>query len=181
MRTSENGKTFIKSKEGLKLIAYSLNDGNYTIGYGNTFYEDGTRVKWGDSITQSRADSLFNEILRRFENEVNPLVRQDLTQAQFDAVISYSYNRGVGSFKNSTLRSMINANPNNPAIAEQFVKEWGTNTAYKTALQNRRRQEAEMYFSDSGSGISSNQILAIGGILLLFIIINNSDDVNTEE
>jgi lysozyme len=67
MRTSQNGIDFIKSFEKCKLEAYR-NDPKepWTIGWGNTFYEDLAAVRRGDKITQSRADSLFGIILSRF-------------------------------------------------------------------------------------------------------------------
>jgi lysozyme len=176
MKVSASGLEFLKQKEGLRLVAYTLGDGRYTIGYGNTFYEDGSPVKAFDSITKERADRLFAAIVAKFESEVSSLILTKVTQAQFDALVSYAYNRGVSSLANSTLLSMVNANPNNPAIAQQFVTEWGSNSAYKNALIARRQQEADLYFSGSSiAGISGGWWAVL--ILLSIIILNqNTDD-----
>ena len=56
-------KDLIKHFEGCKLTAYQCSANRWTIGYGNTFFEDGTPVKQGDTITQERADKLFDIIL----------------------------------------------------------------------------------------------------------------------
>lgn len=175
MVVSQRGIDFIKSKEGLRLKAYSLNDGKFTIGYGNTFYEDGSPVRYGDSITQARAESLFLAVLAKFERDLVDLITASLTQNQWDALLSYAYNRGIGSFSGTKLRTMVNANPDDPRIADQFVIEWGSNTTYKAALRDRRKQEAELYFSGS-TGISNNMLLAGIGILFLIIIINQDDE-----
>lgn len=179
MTVSQKGIDFIKGKEGFRPMAYSLKDGRYTIGYGNTFWEDGRRVQWGETITKARAESLFTSILQRFETDLSGLITASLTQSQWDALLSYTYNRGVTSFANSTLRQMVNANPNNPAIAQQFVTEWGSNNTYKAALQERRKQEAELYFSAS-SPVQDNTMYYAAGILLLFVIIIRRQDEESE-
>jgi len=62
---------------------------------------------------------------------------------------------------------MVNQNPKNPAIYDQFIKEWGTNLNYKTALIERRKQEANLYFSNSsllaaGAGVSALVLIFAG-------------------
>lgn len=144
--TSETGQEFIRDKEGFSELAYY--DGTWTIGYGNTFYPDQSKVKQGDRITKIEGNQLLKYVLENnFEPAVNELVTSQLTQSQFDALVSYSYNRGVNAFKKSALLTIINHDPNNPAIRQQFVKEWGRNTRFKNGLIRRRKQEAELYFS----------------------------------
>jgi lysozyme len=136
---------FIKAREGVVLHAY--NDGTgFAIGYGNTYYEDGSMVKGGDIITQERADALFVVIGNKFANWVNNVLNKRVNQNQFDALVSYAYNRRIGSLSRSNLLKMVNANPDNGAIAAQFEIEWGSNNMYRNGLINRRRQEAELYF-----------------------------------
>jgi lysozyme len=144
--TSENGVSFLKEKEGFSEYAYT--DGTYTIGYGNTYYTDGTAVKKGDKITRAQAEQILKNVLKKdFERGVNNLVTSNINQCQFDALVSYSYNRGLGAFKKSEVLKAVNKNPNNPDIRKIFVSDWGKNTRYKNGLIRRRKLEAEMYFS----------------------------------
>lgn len=168
MTVSTNGLNFLKQTEALRLTAYNLGDG-WTIGYGNKFYEDGTAVKQYQTITAARAEQLFKNIANKFASEISKLITSRLTQNQFDAVLSYAYNRGTGKFKASELLKMINRDPNNKAIKEQFVIEWGTNQTYKSSIITRRIKEAELYFS--GSGTAQIDLISIIFIVAIFYII----------
>jgi len=86
---SEKGKQAIKKHEALRLKAYKDTSGVWTIGYGNTFYEDGTKVKPGDVITADRANKLFENIVGKFSANVLKLISQRLTQNQFDSIVSF--------------------------------------------------------------------------------------------
>lgn len=146
--TSEAGQDFIRQKEGFSEIAYF--DGTWTIGFGNTFYPDNKAVKEGDKISQSEGNKLLKYVLEeKFEPAVNELVTSEINQSQFDALVSYSYNRGINAFRKSSLLQMVNQNPQNTAIRKQFVIEWGKNTRFKNGLIRRRKQEADLYFSQS--------------------------------
>lgn len=144
MKVSENGKKLIKQFEGCKLKAYQHPGDVPTIGYGNTFYEDGTKVKLGDKITQERADELFPLILKQFEEGVDKLVT--VNQNQFDALVSFAYNLGLGSLKKSTLLKKVKANPCDPAIETEFLKWISKGTIYEKGLRKRRQQESDLYF-----------------------------------
>lgn len=154
---SNNLKAYLKQKEALRLKAYKLSgESGYTIGYGNKFYENGTAVKSTDTITATRAAQLFENILAGFVSDVRKAVKTDVNQSQLGALVSYAYNRGIGTFRATNLLKMVNANPNDNRIQNQFVIEWGTNTAYKAALIARRKEEAAMYGSNQST---SNQFL----------------------
>ena len=109
-RTSLKGQNFIKGYEKCKLTAYmpTKND-RPTIGWGTTFYEDGSPVKMGQTITQARADELFAHDLRKFEDVVNETITVQLTQGQFDALVSLVYNIGAGAFRAGSIDDKINA------------------------------------------------------------------------
>ncbi|MBK3870977.1 lysozyme [Stutzerimonas frequens] len=104
MHTSQNGLDLIKSFEGLRLSAYKDVVGVVTIGYGTT-----SGVKMGDTITKERAEELLREDVKRFEQQVQRLVKVPLTQGQFDALVSFVYNLGAGNLSNSTLLRLLNA------------------------------------------------------------------------
>ncbi|WP_337045446.1 lysozyme [Emticicia sp. 17c] len=173
MKTSQEGINFLKAREGYRPKA-KTDGAKYTIGYGNTMWEDGSPVREGQTITEARAEQLFRNILADFEKDVTALVSAKLTQSQFDALVSYAYNRGSYKFANTTLLKMVNANPNDPNIRKQFEIEWGTNTTYKNGLIKRRRLEAELYFSNSSGGTLAQPqnllLLGVGAVLVGVLI-----------
>ncbi len=99
MNTSEQGIKLLHHFEGCKLKAYKCPAGVWTIGFGNTTYEDGSKVKEGDTITQERANELFKRIIKRFEQRVLEKIKRPLKQHEFDALVSFCYNAGT-SYKN---------------------------------------------------------------------------------
>lgn len=146
MKLNEAGKTLIKSFEGLKLTAYKCSANKDTIGYGNTFYEDGTPVKPGDKITKERAESLFELIAAEFEAKVRPLIKVNLTENQYSALVSFAYNAGVGNLQKSTMLRKVNANSNDPAIRAEFMKWNKAGGKVLNGLTRRRQAEADLYF-----------------------------------
>lgn len=90
-KISKEGADFIRKWEGCKLTAYQDVKGIWTIGYGNTMYPNGISVKKGDTITQAEADELFLSIVSRFESQVSKMIRTDVTQSQYDAIVSLCY------------------------------------------------------------------------------------------
>lgn len=104
MRTSKKGIDLIKQFEGCRLTAYKCPSGVYTIGYGHT-----KGVTKGQKISQERANSLLGQDIKEYENAVNRLISAPLNQNQFDALVSFCFNCGVGAFKTSTLRKKLNA------------------------------------------------------------------------
>lgn len=145
MKLSEKGYEFLGREEGLRLSAYQDSVGIWTIGYGNTFYENGVKVKKGDKITKERALELFRSIVKRFEDGVNTAITRELNANQFDALVSLAYNIGIAGFKGSTVVKRVNANPCDPTIRQAF--EMWRNAGGKPILLNRRKREADLYFS----------------------------------
>ena len=119
-----------------------------TISVGCTYYEDGTRVTLKDpAITKERAISLFRHVLKHYEQSVDAFTRDDITQNQFNALVSLAYNIGVQAFKKSTLLKLVNANPKNPAVKAQFLRWNKDNGKVLQGLTNRRITESNLYFS----------------------------------
>ena len=146
MTLSEQGTKFLQQEEGCKLKAYRDSAGVPTIGYGNTYYEDGTKVKIGDEITQERADALFNGVLKEYEQAVNVALLEVPKQNEFDALVSLAYNIGAAAFKRSTLVKYINSGVSDYKIRQQFLA-WRY-SAGEPILLGRRKREADLYFSD---------------------------------
>ena len=98
MKTSPKGVSLIKSFEGCRLKAYKCPAGLWTIGYGHT-----AGVKEGDTITQETADDYLRNDLEKYEKAVmNYDSIYHFNQNQFDALVSFTYNCGVGNLKNLT-------------------------------------------------------------------------------
>jgi lysozyme len=146
MKLNKAGADLIKSFEGCRLSAYKCSANKETIGYGNTFYEDGTPVKLGDKITQERAESLFTLISDSFAAKVEPLIKSKINENQFGALTSFAYNAGVGNLQKSTLLKKVNANPADPTIRAEFMKWDKANSKVLAGLTRRRQAEADLYF-----------------------------------
>lgn len=145
MEINKAGKDLIKKFEGCKLKAYKCPANVWTIGFGNTFYQDGTKVKEGDVITQERADELFDIIISDFVRMTDALVKSDVTENNFSALVSFTFNVGTGNLKKSTLLKKVNANPKDPSIKAEFMKWTRANNVVLKGLVRRREAEAKLY------------------------------------
>ncbi|MDV0895538.1 lysozyme, partial [Enterobacter cloacae] len=140
MQTSEKGVALIKEFEGCKLTAYQDSVGVWTIGYGWTQPVDGKPIRAGMTIKQETAERLLKTGLVSYESDVCRLVKVGLTQGQFDALVSFTYNLGARSLSTSTLLRKLNAGDYATA-ADEFLR-W--NKAGGKVLNGlTRRREAE--------------------------------------
>jgi lysozyme len=146
MKVSEKGCKLLHQFEGCKLTAYLCPAKIFTIGFGNTFYLDGTPVKQGDKITEEQAEELFKSILVNFENCVlKALGKTKVSQNKFDALVSLAYNIGCGNFRKSSVLRLTIANPNDPAIANAFLMWNKIKGKVSNGLTSRREQEAILF------------------------------------
>lgn len=107
MQTSENGLVLIKKSEGFRGNAYpdpATGGKPYTAGHGTTVYPSGMPVKLGDKVTEQQADAYLRNDVKKFEAAVSNAVKVKLTQGQFDALVSFTYNVGPANMASSTLR-----------------------------------------------------------------------------
>lgn len=153
MQITDQIVNFVKKKEGLELNAYRDPVGIWTIGYGNTFYENGAKVKPGDSISLARADQLFLTIFNQFAGDVRARITAPLNPNQFSALVSFAYNVGIGNLSKSTLLKKVNANPADPSIRAEFMKWNRAGGKILTGLTLRREAEANIYFTPPGQPI----------------------------
>lgn len=147
---TERGKNLIKQFEGCSLVAYLCPSKKWTIGYGNTFYADGTPVKEGDKIDQATANQLFEIIVNDFEKQVRLVLGETLCatlpKESIDALISFAYNCGVGALSKSTLLKKVRANKNDlVGIKGEFAKWNKSNGKVLAGLTRRRNAETELY------------------------------------
>lgn len=148
MKIDQKGINLITKWEGLKLKPYLCSAGVPTIGYGSTRYENGTKVKLTDAaVTKERALQLFQNTLTTYEAAVDSFTRDDISQNQFNALVSFSYNLGTQALKNSTLLKKVNINPADKTIEKEFLKWVNAGGKKLQGLANRRTEESKMYFS----------------------------------
>jgi len=146
MKVNEEGYALIKHFEGCRLKAYKCPANVWTIGFGNTFYENGMKVKEGDVITQQRAEELAKFIIDQFAVTIEPFILKPLNDNQFSACVSLAYNIGTSGFKRSSVFKKLNVNPNDPTIADSF-KLWNKGGGKVLAgLVRRREAEIQLYF-----------------------------------
>jgi lysozyme len=147
-KLSQKGVDLIKQFEGLSLTPYVCAGGINTIGYGNTYYTNGKKVTLKDpKITQKQAEELLKHSLSTYEKAVDSFCRDDISQPQFDALVSFAYNVGTGNLQKSTLIKKVNANPKDVTIADEFLK-WNKSAGrVLVGLTRRRQAEANLYFS----------------------------------
>jgi lysozyme len=148
MKLNNDGYRLISKHEGLRLKPYLCPAKIPTIGYGNTYYPNGTRVTLLDKeITEQQAFDMFKEIADRFAKKVSRLVTSPINQNQFNALVSFSYNVGLANFMKSTLLKKVNANHNDASITNEFFKWNKANGKELRGLTLRRKDEALIYFS----------------------------------
>lgn len=146
MKLNKNGIELMHHFEGCKLTAYLCPANVATIGWGNTFYESGRKVKIGESISQERADRLFEWVAESFSVQVRQLVKVQLTENQFSALVCFAYNVGVNNLRSSTLIKKVNVNPNDTEIFTEFLKWNKGGGKVLTGLVKRRQAEANLYY-----------------------------------
>ena len=144
----------MKEFEGCRLTAYQDAAGVWTIGYGHTGKildvksDDWRGVRCGDKISQTFADELLVQDIVAVERQVDAL-DLTLTQPQYDALVDFAFNVGIGNLERSTLLKFIRAGRSGNDIARQF-KQWvyaGNPPRTLPGLVKRRDWEAFRYNS----------------------------------
>lgn len=142
MKASVDAYELIKQFEGLRLKAYLCPAGIWTIGYGHT-----SGVSPNSFITIQEADEYLHRDVATIEMQLNKL-NLSLRQCQWDAIVSFVFNVGIGNFKASTLLAKIRINPDDNSIIDEFLRWVYANGKVMKGLQKRRLAEMKLYFSD---------------------------------
>jgi len=151
MKLSENGVNLIKGFEGLRLNAYRDVAGVWTVGYGSTYYHDGKKVAPGDKLAnEAQATALLLNTLGQYEQAVDKHVEVPITQNQFDALVSFTYNEGTGALEESSLLKLLNER-DYAGAAEHFA-QWDKVTidgvkVVNEDLKERRKKESELFMT----------------------------------
>jgi lysozyme len=150
MTTSPSGRKFIRVRESFEALPYLDGGGVPTIGFGSTYYENGTRVTMKDrAITVEQAERIFADTLKKYEYTVNKSIKHTLSQHQFDALVSLCYNIGQSAFAGSTLVKILNAGAFDTEVAKQITR-WDKDNGRKVAgLTTRRALECKIYLDNN--------------------------------
>lgn len=148
MKLSDKGYDLIKQFEGYSDRPYKCPAGIPTIGYGNTYYPNGVKVKLTDKqITKEYANEMLAFVADNFSKDVLKVVKSNITVNQLNALTAFAYNLGMTNFRNSSLLKLVNHNPNDALIAKEFLKWNKANGKELKGLTNRRIAESALYFT----------------------------------
>ena len=136
----EAGFDLVRRSEGCRLTAYRDIVGVLTVGYGHT----GSDVVEGMTITQDQADQMLRYDCQFSEMAVKRLVAVELNQEQYDALVDFVFNCGVGAFQKSTLLRRLNRGDYDGA-AEEFPKWNQAGGVVVQGLVKRRRAEQQLF------------------------------------
>ena len=144
MRTSGAGIRHIREFEGERLKAYKCSAGVWTIGVGHTSAAGEPTVVEGMTITANESAAILARDLAAFELGVERMLKVDVSQNQFDVLVSFAFNCGLGALKKSTLLKRVNEGKFDAVPAElmKWTKAGGKEVA---GLVRRRRAEAKMW------------------------------------
>lgn len=147
MIPSNNCYNLIKKYEGFSEKPYKCSAGVPTIGYGSTFYLNGNKVTMKDSpISEEVALSILFSVVEDFSKKVEKLLNVSVNQNQFDALVDFAYNLGIGNLQKSTLLKLVN-NKDFVGASKQF-KLWNkANGKVLNGLTKRRKEEEELFLS----------------------------------
>lgn len=146
MKPSQKAIDLIKKWEGLYLNAYLCPAKVPTIGYGTIRYPDGKPVRLGEKISMKRAEELLIWEVEKIATQIPSL---NVNQNQYDALVSFTYNLGIGALLKSTLYRKCKANADDPTIKDEFMK-WtkakvNGRLMILKGLVKRRTEEAALY------------------------------------
>ena len=150
MHISQEGITLIKHYEGCpkdkdgNAVSYRCAANKATIGYGSLKLIDGSPVQDSMSISMQEAEELLAHELKEYEGYINSMVNVPLKQNEFDALVSWVFNLGPTSLKNSTLLRVLNEGKYHE-VPEQ-IKRWNkVNGVPNEGLIKRRKSEALLF------------------------------------
>lgn len=143
---SKEGLAMIASFESFAPKAYYCPAGVLTIGYGHTGTNaKGQELQEDDTVTQEQAMRLLNEDVLWAENAINKQ-QLDLTQNQFDALVSFVFNVGANAFSHSTLLKKLKSRDFD-AAADEFLRWNKAGGKVLRGLTTRREAERELFLS----------------------------------
>lgn len=153
-RLDRNGLAMLTKLEGVRLKAYKDLGGVWTIGYGHT-----ATARPGMKITQAEAIRLLERDVERFEDCIAENVDVALTQHQYNAIISYAFNRGCGGFRSSALYKLINTRQFAQAASAWLTSAVTVKGKRASGLVRRRKVEVAMFSGEAKATQQGNLAL----------------------
>jgi len=156
--TGEQGIKLIKHFEGCHFKPYLCPALLWTIGYGHVLYPEQNRLPLAErkayalhqahnrEWSQEEVDDLLKKDLKRFELGVTRLITVPLKQCEFDSLVSFAFNLGLGTLQRSSVRSKLNRGDKESAI-DTLLKYCRAGGKILKGLQRRRAAEADLFFS----------------------------------
>lgn len=142
---NDEGLALIKQYEGFSPVVYICPAGYPTIGYGHLVRQN-ERGRWDNGICEQQAEKLLREDVAIAERAVLRLIHVPLTDNQFSALVSFTFNLGSGALQRSTLRRVINRE-NHDAVPDQLMRWVWAGGRKMRGLIRRRRAEAALYMA----------------------------------
>jgi len=146
---SELAVKVIKKWEGFMPEPYLCPAGVPTIGYGSTRYENGDRVEMNDcNVDRKRGEEILLSFVKKVEAQVKKVVTVKLAPHQLGALISFTYNVGIGNLSSSTLLKCVNSSPTLHTIPDE-LRRWNKSKGKIFAgLTARREDEIKLYVGE---------------------------------
>jgi lysozyme len=159
MDISKRGLDLIKSYEGYSDEAYLCPENVWTIGWGSTRWSAQRPVRKGDTCIREQAEELLRREIWRVEEAIDQSIKVPLTQGQFDALVSWGYNVGIGWINGkreggaATLVKYLNKGQYHKVPAEllKFKKGANSKRTIDGLLKRRKREVAELWLGDYGT------------------------------
>ena len=158
MNVSPKAVAMIKHHEGVRQKPYRCPAKLWTIGVGHVLYpeqaklpldqRESVNIKLEDFrvFSMEEVDAILRSDLARFERGVGQYITTPLTQGMFDALVSFSFNVGLGTLQRSTLRQKLNRG-DKAGAADELLKYCMAGGKILKGLQNRRIDERNLFLS----------------------------------
>jgi len=146
VNVSESGIKLIKHHEGVRNRPYRCPAGLWTVGVGHLI-GDGKSLpeSWNRLFTKEEIDGILKRDLRRFELGVHKMLpNMFLRQHEFDALVSFCFNLGLGCFQRSTIRQAL-LRGDKKAAMESLLKYCRAGGRILRGLQIRRMDEKALF------------------------------------
>jgi len=174
---SPNSSKKVSDSVSLDTPIYAYYDslgGVWTIGWGNTYYANGSKVKQGDKITKAEADDMITWEMTQKESEVSKFIDSSkLTNNEYAAMLSIAYNAGATGLKRTAIDESLNTKSRQETaniIKDSILTAKGV---YSQGLKNRRIDESKLFLGEYNTLYSyylrnsGNVNLAVLGALLI--------------
>ena len=140
MNVTQRGIDIIKEFEGCKLTAYLCPAGKWTVGYGQT----GSKIVEGVKWAQWQADEALAHHCEGLADHITKRLRVPVTQCQFDALVCFVYNVGIGAFETSTMLRLLNGG-DYVGASGQFGRWLNKGSTFEAGFRRRREAERQLF------------------------------------